>query len=194
MEDKLSDDVKTDKTLKDYIKSNYPKMYDRNLVCIKTGYTSAQCAIMDQLLQFKTNNDLCCLRLSPMAVAGVPRPIELPFIMDMSPIGFQTKEKRRKPYGIGLDYALLDESMEVRNEMIAEDAEEPLVISYANNFNLIWNSQDVTSSSNTKCSIWSPVLATDKEEFFLGHLAIPGWIHPSSNGSCNLVTVRTGKM
>ena len=68
--------------------------------------------------------------------------------------------------------------------------DSPLIVSFAQHYNLAWSSKGLTDTSNTKCAVWEPVLGDN--EYMVGHIAFADWQHPASKPHSKLVIIKDG--
>lgn len=158
--EEIPNEIIINKQIKNYLKSTKIwKIYNLDyVVCLKTKYCQGPFPCISQILKSKEIN---VWRPQPMAVSGVHKLVEMPFMIE-SMIDKEKETNDDDDVGVFLSTGFRIEWLEyaVRHfsNSIAVISEAPLIISKATSFILKWSSIGVTSTSNTKCAVWEPVL------------------------------------
>ena len=200
--------------------TNFYKQYGlRSLVCIKMDYLEANSHLIQTIAESELKN-FKVFKQPGLAIDGVYKLVEMPFLIRSN--YFQTLLNNKNDNNNNNDNNELnnlnfDEEMPsismncgfgIKHKPILENCnklmisenirhEMPLIISYAQHFELIWyngnNAYDNNHSYNqttAKCSIWKPILG--ENEFYLGDIACSVWEHPLRTINNKLIILKSG--
>ena len=182
-------------SLKDYFaldeQRKYSQLYALDKVrCIHQKYVSEFGQPLIEKLSTSNLGQFTLHRQSSLALSGIYKLVEMPCIIRKNPNCIEDDIKMEY-HSHCIQSKILDLCMKRMQHNLRIVGDSPLIISYATHFRLVWSSDKITTTSNTKAAVWEPVLGPN--EFFVGHIAFGDWKHPFFHRNNNkLLIIKSG--